>query len=208
MLALEDVRFAYPGAHQRYAFTLEARRGTVTAIQGASGSGKSTLLDLIAGFLTPDSGLVRIDGVDVTGLPPETRPVSILFQSETLFDHLSAQRNVALALPHPAATSIEAALAEVGLPGIGPQRASTLSGGQKQRVALARTLLRNRPVLLLDEPFSALDDETRAATRGLVKDLTAKHSWATLLVTHHSDDVEAIASRLYRLKNGVLNLSR
>jgi thiamine transport system ATP-binding protein len=208
MLALEDVRFAYAGTETHYAFTLDAPRSVVTAIQGASGSGKSTLLDLISGFLAPESGVVRIDGLNVTALPPETRPVSILFQSETLFDHLSAERNVSLALPRPDQARVEAALAEVGLPGIGPQRASTLSGGQKQRVALARTLLRNRPVLLLDEPFSALDDDTRGATRTLVKDLTAKHGWATVLVTHHSDDVEAIASRLYRLENGVLNLSR
>ena len=92
----------------------------------------------------------------------------------------------------------------MGLDGFGDQRASTLSGGQKQRVALARTLLRNRPVLLLDEPFSALDDETRQVIRALVKTLTVRHGWHTILVSHHADDVEALASRRYRLADNRL----
>ena len=204
MLALEDVTFAYPGSAQIFRFVLDAEAGAVTAIRGASGAGKSTLLDLVAGFLAPGSGRILIDGVDVTPLPPERRPVSILFQAETLFEHLSAARNVALGLSHPDPARIAAALAEVGLPQIGPQRAATLSGGQKQRVALARTLLRARPVLLLDEPFSALDDETRTGTRNLVRELTRKNQWATLLVTHHADDISALADRVYRLENGVL----
>jgi len=203
MLVLEDVTFAYSGGMQ-YRFSMTAGAGVVTAIRGQSGAGKSTLLDLIAGFLAPTSGTIRIDGQNVTTLPPELRPISILFQSETLFDHLSAGRNVALGLPRPDPTRIPASLAEVGLPDIGAQRAGTLSGGQKQRVALARTLLRNRPVLLLDEPFSALDDETRATTRTLVRDLTLKHKWATLLVTHHADDIAAIADRVYVLEGGAL----
>src|SRR4029078_2968776 len=99
---------------------------------------------------------------------------------------------------------VDAALAEVGLANIGGQRASTLSGGQKQSVALARTLLRDRPVLLLDEPFSALDDETRAATRALVLSLTQRHQSATALVTHHADDIAAIAERVYTLEAGLL----
>ena len=203
MLALEDVTFAYAGSNP-YCFSMTAEAGTVTAIRGASGAGKSTLLDLVAGFLAPASGVVRIGGQDVTALPPERRPVSILFQSETLFEHLSAARNVALGLPRPDAARVEAALAEVGLADLGPQRAASLSGGQKQRVALARTRLRGRPVLLLDEPFSALDDDTRATTRTLVRDLTLKHRWATVLVTHHADDIAAIADRVYVLQGGTL----
>lgn len=200
MLVLDDVRFAYPD-RTHYAFSMEAKAGAVTAIRGASGSGKSTLLDLVAGFLVPASGEVRINDTNVTALPPEQRPVSILFQSESLFEHLSAARNVALGLPNasPDDPRVAAALAEVGLPDVGRQRAATLSGGQKQRVALARTLLRNKPVLLLDEPFSALDDETRAATRSLVQSLTQKHKWATVLVTHHADDIAALADAVYVL---------
>jgi len=203
VLALEDVTFSY-GAAPPYRFTMTATAGEVTAIRGASGSGKSTLLDLVAGFLVPAGGTIRIGGAAVNALPPEQRPVSILFQSETLFEHLSAARNVALGLARPDPARIAAALAEVGLADLGPQRAATLSGGQKQRVALARTLLRDRPVLLLDEPFSALDDDTRRATRTLVRDLTRAHNWATVLVTHHADDIAAIADKIYVLENGVL----
>jgi thiamine transport system ATP-binding protein len=205
VLALRDVIFAYPGGAP-YRFTMTADAGAITAIRGASGSGKSTLLDLIAGFLVPASGHITIDGTDITGLAPEARPVSILFQSETLFEHLSATRNVALGLADAYPARVEAALAEVGLAGLGGQRAATLSGGQKQRTALARTLLRDRPVLLLDEPFSALDDDTRLATRQLVQRLTRERKWATVLVTHHGDDINAIADRVYRLENGVLAL--
>jgi thiamine transport system ATP-binding protein len=206
VLALDAVRFSYTAA-PAYDFTMEALPGEVTAIRGASGSGKSTLLDLVAGFLTPSSGTIRIAGAIVNGLPPEHRPVSILFQSETLFEHLAATHNVALGLPRADSARVASALAELGLTDIAGQTASTLSGGQKQRVALARTLLRDKPVLLLDEPFSALDDETRATTRALVQSLTRKQKWATVLVTHHADDIAAIADRVYRLEGGGLALA-
>jgi thiamine transport system ATP-binding protein len=208
VLSLEKIAFAHPG-HAPFEFTLEAKPGEVTAISGASGSGKSTLLDIIAGFLTPVSGTMTLDGRDLLPLPPEARPVSILFQSETLFDHLSAARNVALGLPPGTPLldeKVSEALSEVGLSGIGHQRASTLSGGQKQRVALARTLLRDRPILLLDEPFSALDDETRASTRALVRELTEERDWHTILVSHYGDDIAALASRRYRIDSGRLLL--
>lgn len=200
MLVLEDVVFRYPEG-EPYRFEMRAEAGEVTAVGGASGSGKSTLLDLIAGFLTPISGHIELDGVDLLPLPPEKRPVSILFQSETLFEHLSVARNVVLGLPRSAADAgqVARALAEVGLEGLETRRAEKLSGGQKQRVALARTLLRNRPVLLLDEPFSALDDETRQTVRALVLRLTRAQGWHTVLVSHHADDVEALASRRFLL---------
>jgi thiamine transport system ATP-binding protein len=203
VLALDHVTFGY-GATPTYDFTMAALPGEITAIRGASGAGKSTLLDLTAGFLKPSSGTISIDGTTVNAMPPEQRPVSILFQSETLFEHLTATRNVALGLPRADPARVAAALAELNLSDLATQRASTLSGGQKQRVALARTLLRNKPVLLLDEPFSALDDETRATTRSLVQSLTRKQKWATVLVTHHADDISAIADRIYRLDAGRL----
>jgi thiamine transport system ATP-binding protein len=206
VLALDAVRFSYTAAPM-YDFTMEALPGQITAIRGASGSGKSTLLDLVSGFLAPASGTIRIAGAVVNDVPPEDRPVSILFQSEILFEHLSAARNVALGLPHADPSRVAASLAELGLLELGAQQASTLSGGQKQRVALARTLLRNKPVLLLDEPFSALDDEAREVTRALVQSLTRKQKWATVLVTHHADDIAAIADRVYRLEGGRLALA-
>jgi len=209
MLEADRLAFAYPGATHHYELSFSAAPGEVTAVSGQSGSGKSTLLDLIAGFLSPDGGTLTLDGTDLLPLPPERRPVSILFQSETLFEHLSAGRNLALGLSRhtPRAEAEQrsaAALAEVGLPGIEAQRAATLSGGEKQRVALARTLLRDRPVLLLDEPFSALDDSTRSTMRELVRGLTERHRWITMLVSHHADDIEALATRHYRLQDGHL----
>ncbi len=207
MLEAEHLRFTHPGATRHFDLSFVARPGEVTAVSGQSGAGKSTLLDLIAGFLTPSAGTLTLDGNNLLPLSLERRPISILFQSETLFEHLSAYQNLELGLPRGATDGpqkIEAALAEVGLSGVLKQRADTLSGGEKQRVALARTLLRNRPVLLLDEPFSALDDDTREIIRTLVKSLTERHQWITLLVSHHVDDVEALASRRYQLRDGML----
>lgn len=209
MLEAEKLSFTHPGATRRYELSFTAAPGEITAVSGQSGAGKSTLLDLVAGFLTPQGGSLTLDGKDLIPLPPEARPVSILFQSETLFEHLSAGRNLALGLPRDtpraaAENRIAEALAEVGLAGIEAQRAATLSGGEKQRVALARTLLRDRPVLLLDEPFSALDDNTRATMRELVRGLTERHRWITMLVSHHADDVDALATRHYRLEDGRL----
>lgn len=207
MLEAEHLLFTHPGATRHFDLSFAARPAEVTAVSGQSGAGKSTLLDLIAGFLTPASGTLTLDGRDLLPLPPEQRPISILFQSETLFEHLTAYQNLELGLPRGAAEprqKIEAALREVGLADVLKQRADTLSGGEKQRVALARTLLRDRPVLLLDEPFSALDDDTRGTIRALVKSLTERHQWTTLLVSHHVDDIEALASRRYQLRDGML----
>lgn len=209
MLEARHLTFRHEGASRSFELSFSARPGEITAISGQSGAGKSTLLDLVAGFLLPQSGELRLSGRDLLPLPPEERPISILLQSETLFEHLTAGRNLELGLPRdtPRATRaklIADALAEVGLSAVLDQRAATLSGGEKQRVALARTLLRNRPVLLLDEPFSALDDETRGTIRTLVRALTERHGWITLLVSHHADDIAAIAARRYVLEGGKL----
>jgi thiamine transport system ATP-binding protein len=209
MLRADDLTFAYPGQAIPYRFSLQAAPGEVTAISGASGAGKSTLLDLLAGFVRPSGGALALDGVDLLPFPPETRPVSLLLQTDNLFEHLTAEENAALGLPRTVSKvegreKVAAALAEVGLAGFEAKLASTLSGGQKQRVALARTLLRECPVLLLDEPFSALDDETRKTTRDLVGELTRRHGWHTVLVSHHADDIAALASRHYRIVEGKL----
>jgi thiamine transport system ATP-binding protein len=211
VLVATDLSFARPDSPLRYRFSFTAAPGEITAVSGASGAGKSTLLDLVAGFLAPASGTLTLDGRDLLPLAPEARPVSILFQSDSLFEHLSAGANLALGLPSdtPRAqreTRIAAALTEVGLPQVAAQRAGTLSGGEQQRVALARTLLRNRPVLLLDEPFSALDDATRRDVRDLVLRLTRERNWVTLLVSHHQDDIATLATRRYALADGELRL--
>ena len=209
MLRADDLVYAHPGQAVPYQFTLEAAPGVVTAISGVSGSGKSTLLDLLAGFIRPASGSLVLDGVNLLPLPPEARPVSLLLQADNLFEHLSAEENAVLGLPRGTARAagrelVASALEEVGLGGFEQRLAANLSGGQKQRVALARTLLRARPVLLLDEPFSALDDETRHTIRNLVGELTVRHNWHTVLVSHHADDIAALAQSHYRIVDGRL----
>ncbi len=206
MLDLKNVRFAYKGMEHPYDFTVQVQPGEIVLVAGRSGSGKSTLLDLIAGFRTPTSGSVRLDEKDLLPLPPEERPVSILFQNDNLFDHLSVARNLALGLPRgtsPAdeTAAITEALDQVGLPHYGDRIVTQLSGGQKQRVALARTLLREKPVVLLDEPFANLDAETAEEMRQLVKQLTNKQNWHTVIVSHLSEDAEVLADRAYWLEN-------
>lgn len=212
MLRAEHLVFAYGAGAQIYDFSFEAEAGQVTAISGASGAGKSTLFDLIAGFLMPKSGVLTLDGRNLLPLPPETRPLSLLLQSDNLFDHLTTSENVALGLPRgmpkgEGRERVAKVLMRMGLEGLAGQTAATLSGGQKQRVALARTLLRDRAVLLLDEPFSALDDDTRQTIRALVDELTRSEGWHTILVSHHEDDIAALATRRYRLENGRLDHS-
>lgn len=212
MLTAEHLVFAHQGQASAYDFAFVAEAGQVTAISGPSGSGKSTLFDLVAGFLTPRSGRLTLDGRDLLPLQPETRPVSLLLQSDNLFDHLTARDNVALGLQRGTAREegkrrVSDVLGQMGLEALADQRASTLSGGQKQRVALARTLLRDRAVLLLDEPFSALDDNTRQSIRALVGELTARQNWHTIFVSHHADDIGALAARHYRLDGGILALA-
>ncbi len=208
MLKIEQLSFAQPGQPLSYVYDLNVAPGEIVVVTGTSGAGKSTLLDLIAGFLSPTSGTLSLNEIDLLALPPEQRPLSILFQEDNLFEHLSVEKNLALALPandRQAKSKITDVLEEVGLAGYGPHRAQDLSGGQKQRVALARTLLREKPVLLLDEPFASLDDETAKDMRALVRRLTDTNQWHTLIVSHAKEDARQLADRLYNLSEGRLN---
>jgi len=202
MLTLNNVQFAYPKT-EPYLFDLSVEAGDVVGVAGASGSGKSTLLDLVAGFQTPQSGDILLDGQSINRLTPEARPVSILFQKDNVFAHLSAAENVQLGSSTP--IDVVEKLAEVGLAGFENQKCATLSGGQQQRVALARTLARNQPILLLDEPFSALDGDTANQMRALVKQLVVKNKWHAILVSHHVADFEALANRMMQLEGGKLS---
>ena len=209
MLELDEVVFAYEGQKVPYRFALRVKPGEIIAIGGESGSGKSTLLDLVAGFRLPSAGRIVLDGDELTRLAPEQRPVSILFQDENLFEHLSAGRNVRLGLPKKlsrtdADARIRSALETMALGGYERRRVSDLSGGQKQRVALARTLLLDRPILLLDEPFSALDSENAAMLRAELKRLTRQKNWHVLLVSHDANDRAGFADTCLRVEDGVL----
>ncbi|MFQ5564860.1 MAG: ATP-binding cassette domain-containing protein [Paracoccaceae bacterium] len=207
MLAVEDLRFAWPGGPE-FAFSLTLRRGEIVTLSGPSGSGKSTLVDLICGFLQPLAGDILWDGRSILGLAPAQRPVSALFQSGDLFDHLDVEKNIALGLdprgrPNPTQREgIRAVLEEIGLPGFGRRLPGQLSGGQRQRVALARDLLRDKPLLLLDEPFSALDMDRRDDMADLVRRLTRERGLATLVVSHDPADAGRLASRAITLRDG------
>lgn len=209
MLAIDNLTFAWPDQQTPYTFSLDVAPGQIVAITGASGAGKSTLLDLIAGFETPRSGSLALDNRNLLPLPPEKRPVSILFQSDNLFDHLSAAANLDFALkgaPRAERSNrIAQALEEVGLEGFASRKTANLSGGQKQRVALARTLLRSQPVLLLDEPFNGLDEQTAKETRALVARLSRNNGWHVILVSHDRSDIQDLATKEYRVQDFTLH---
>jgi thiamine transport system ATP-binding protein len=179
----------------RLAADLAVPAGAICAVIGPSGGGKSTLLAAIAGFAPVETGRILVAGRDVAGLPPAERPTTLLFQENNLFPHLTVAANAGLGLRAdlrlaPADRErVGAALAEVGLGGFGERRPDQLSGGQRQRAALARALLRDRPALLLDEPFAALGPAQRAEMLALARARTVPRGIATLLVTH--DPAEA-----------------
>lgn len=178
---------------------LEVPGGAICALLGPSGGGKSTLLDVIAGFLSPEIGRVSVDGRDIGAEPPAARPVTLVFQENNLFPHLTVAQNVGLGL-RPALRLTEGerrrvaeALEETGLAGLGDRAPESLSGGQRSRAALARALLRDRPVLLLDEPFAALGPGLRAEMVELVRRTMRPRGAAVLMVTHAPEDARAAA---------------
>jgi thiamine transport system ATP-binding protein len=190
-VALEAVTYRYESMAMR--FDLEVGAGVFLIVFGPSGAGKSTLLNLIAGFEPPVSGSIRLFGRDVTGLPPDKRPVATLFQDHNLFPHLTAAQNVGLGIRpglrlSPAERArAEAALEQVGLAGFGPRRPGEMSGGERQRVGLARCLVLDRPILLLDEPFAALGPAQRREMTELVDALRRERGLTVLLVSHQLD---------------------
>lgn len=176
----------------------QAKPGERIAVIGPSGAGKSTLLMMIAGFLAPDAGRILWQGQDLAGLAPGARPVTVLFQDQNLFPHLTVQRNLALGLTTAArltpdqSARIDSVLGRVGLAGMGARRPGQFSGGQAGRVALARALLRARPILLLDEPFSALGPALRAEMIALVNEVADETGALVLMVTHDPRDARAM----------------
>lgn len=206
-LQLQDVRFAYPGGGEM-AFDLSIPEGEIVALLGASGSGKSTLLHLVSGFEEPHSGTIRIAGSDVTHIDPARRPVSMVFQENNLFHHLTVAQNVglgrspALRLTQADRADIAAALKDVGLAGKEDRRPDALSGGERQRAALARALVRRHPLLLLDEPFASLGPALRAEMVELVRSLQRRTGMTILVVTHAPEDARALASRIVFLDDG------
>lgn len=181
----------------------------ITAVIGPSGGGKSTLLGSIAGFLSPTAGRILWNGHDLTGLAPGARPVTMLFQDNNLFPHLTVAQNVGLALAPrlrlspQQQTQVDAALSEVGLTGMGHRKPGALSGGQQSRAALARVLLADRPVVLLDEAFAALGPALRAEMLALVRERLWGQGRSVIMVTHDPADARAVADHVVLVAGGV-----
>ncbi|MBS1205480.1 MAG: thiQ [Proteobacteria bacterium] len=206
MLRLIDVTWLYQ--HLPMRFTLTVKAGEQIAILGPSGAGKSTLLNLIAGFLTPVSGILTIAGNDHTHTPPSQRPVSMLFQENNLFTHLTVRQNIGLGLNPGLKLNSEQqqTLRQIadtmGLEELLDRLPEQLSGGQRQRVALARCLVREQPVLLLDEPFSALDPALRQEMLSLVQEVCRRQQLTLLMVSHSIEDAARIAERSLVVADG------
>ncbi|MEM9009597.1 MAG: thiamine ABC transporter ATP-binding protein [Pseudomonadota bacterium] len=206
MIQVEDLRLAVGD----FALTadFEVARGEIVALIGPSGAGKSLLLQAIAGFEEPVAGTLSIDGRDMHGVAPAARPVTLLFQEHNLFPHLSVGQNVGLGrrpdlrLRAEDRAAVAAGLAEVGLADFEERRPGDLSGGERQRVALARALLRDRPVVLLDEPFAALGPAQRAEMLDLVQALSERRGTTVLMVTHAPEDARRIANRTVPVAEG------
>jgi putative spermidine/putrescine transport system ATP-binding protein/putrescine transport system ATP-binding protein len=185
-------------------------KGDVVALLGPSGCGKTTTLRLIAGFETPDSGRLLIEGQDIANKRPYERNVGLLFQDYALFPHMTVAENIGYGLRFrgtggaDAARRTEEMLSLVKLAGYGPRRPFQLSGGEQQRVALARAIAINPNLILLDEPLSALDAKLRQELRAEIKDILAKVGTTTIIVTHDQEEALGIAERVIVMNKGVI----
>jgi len=179
----------------------------IYAVVGPSGAGKSTFLNLISGFASISSGTIIWNGEEISNLPPAKRSVSILFQDNNLFPHLSVWRNLALAVTHWPKISrdneekLKAVMSEVGILGLENRKPSQLSGGQQSRVALARVLLQKNKILLLDEPFSALGPSLKDQMLELIKKIAKNKKLLVLMVTHEPADAKKVASQTLVVKD-------
>ena len=210
-VSLAGVTYRYPGSSAGvFDVTLEILPGELIVCIGPSGCGKTTLLRLIAGFLRPDAGTIRLGGEDVSTLPPRARECGVVFQAYALFPHMRVWENVAYPLrvrKVPQAERrrrAEAMLEVVGLRGLHARLPAQLSGGQQQRVALARALVFKPRAMLLDEPLSALDAGTRVVMRDEIRRIQRGQDIATLLITHDQDEALSLADRIVVLRDGRL----
>ncbi len=202
-LRLEGFRITQDDFTLRADLALPA--GGRVAVIGPSGAGKSTLLNAIAGFVPLNAGAMTWAGQRIDALPPGERPLSILFQDQNLFPHLTVAQNLGLGLDpglrHVDWGAVNGVLDRVGLAGLGGRRPAQLSGGQQSRAALARALLRARPILLLDEPFAALGPALKAEMLALVEETAGEA--LVVLVTHDPADARQFASQTVLVADGV-----
>ena len=190
--------------------SLSLEQGQLLCILGSSGCGKTTTLNMIGGFLEPDSGTIRLDGQDITNIPPEYRPVSTVFQAYSLFPHMSVLENVIYGLKFQKYRKSDAILKGkrylelVGLTDYANARIHEISGGQQQRVALARALIVEPKVCLLDEPFSNLDAALRVKLRGELKKIQRELNITMVFVTHDQEEALVISDQMAIMEQGKL----
>jgi sulfate transport system ATP-binding protein len=208
MIAVENVTKRYGDFAALNDVSLDVPAGSLTALLGPSGSGKSTLLRVVAGLEVPDAGGVRIEERDTTNVPVQQRGIGFVFQHYAAFKHLTVRENVAFGLrirrrpKKEIATKVDELLGIVGLAGYQDRYPSQLSGGQRQRMALARALAIEPRVLLLDEPFGALDAKVRADLREWLRRLHDEVEVTTVLVTHDQEEAMAVADRIAVMNEG------
>lgn len=190
-----------------FQWSFEVEPSSLVAVVGESGVGKSTLISTLLGFHPQESGEIRWLGKDIAHQSVADRPFGVLFQQNNLFEHLTVFQNMAFGLDANAKLSsnqkkqLEQAAERFGLGSYLKKRASDLSGGQQQRVALARVFLQNKPVLLLDEPFSSLDKDLREEGMRWVKDIQREHNTAVIMVTHHLDEISHQVDSVLRARS-------
>ncbi len=207
---IRHVDLSYGANHVLKDVNLQINPGEFFAFLGPSGCGKTTLLRLIAGFNRADRGDVLIGGADVSSLPPWKRDVGMVFQSYALWPHMSVAQNVAFGLEErkiprdEIARRVRTALELVGLGHLGERKPSQLSGGQQQRVAVARTIVIEPKVLLLDEPLSNLDAKMRVQVRRELRELQQRLNLTTIFVTHDQEEANAICDRIAIMNDGVI----
>ncbi len=211
MLVIENCRLTWPDFEADYTMSVEA--GALCAVIGPSGGGKTTLLHMIAGFETPASGTLTLNGQNLLPLEPAKRPVAIVFQDYNLFPHLTALQNAALGLRPSLRINAEERglvtdmLEAVGLKGFEERKPGAMSGGQRQRVALARALVSGRPLILLDEPFSSLDPVLRRDMVQLVDRLRRERKVTILMTIHTPEDVADLADQMVFVTDGRVEAS-
>ncbi|HUL45946.1 MAG TPA: ABC transporter ATP-binding protein [Steroidobacteraceae bacterium] len=190
--------------------SLDIRRGEIFCLLGGSGSGKTTLLRMLAGFETPTTGRIEIDGQDLSHVPPYERPVNMMFQSYALFPHMSVEKNVAFGLEqeHLGRDAIRRQVGEileiVKMSGYGARKPHQLSGGQRQRVALARALVKRPKLLLLDEPLAALDKKLREHTQFELLNIQQRLGVTFIVVTHDQEEAMTLGTRLGVMNHGCI----
>ena len=201
------LNFSFEENYLAISANLSLESDKIYAVIGPSGAGKSTFLNLISGFSEISSGSILWNEQEISDLPPSKRNISILFQDNNLFPHLSVWRNLALAVSHWPKISnddedkLHSVISEVGIHGLESRKPSQLSGGQQSRVALARVLLQKNKILLLDEPFAALGPSLKDQMLELIRKIARKRGLLVLMVTHDPADANKIASQTIVVKN-------